>query len=197
MTRIIAGKHGGRRLQTLPGAATRPTTDRVKEAVFSALESRLGSLHGFRVLDLYAGSGALGIEALSRGAAEVVFCESQSRAVSVIRANLRSLGATATIWTAPAERALAERALAERTLATAKGEPFDLVLADPPYPLSDDAVADFLTQLGRGWLAEGATVVLERSARSVEPTWPTGMQPSGVKTYGETRIWYLNYEEKK
>lgn len=192
MTRIIAGKHGGRRLQTLPGEATRPTTDRVREAVFSALESRLGSFHGLRVLDLYAGSGALGIEALSRGAAEVVFCESQSRAVSVIRANLRSLGAKATIWTATVERALAERALA-----MVKGEPFDLVLADPPYPLSDAAVVDFLTQLGRGWLAEGATVVLERSARSVEPTWPTGMQPSGAKTYGETRIWYLNYEEKK
>lgn len=187
MTRIIAGKHGGRRLQTLPGAATRPTTDRAKEAVFSALESRLGSFHGIRVLDLYAGSGALGIEALSRGAAEVIFCESESRAVSVIRANLRSIGATATIWTTPAERALA----------SVKGEPFDLVLADPPYPLTEDDVVDFLTQLGRGWLAEGATVVLERSARSVEPTWPTGLQPSGVKTYGETRIWYLTHEEKK
>jgi 16S rRNA (guanine966-N2)-methyltransferase len=185
MSRIIAGKYGGRRLKTLPGDTTRPTTDRVKEAVFSALESRLGTLHGLRVLDLYAGSGALGIEALSRGAGEVVFCESDARAVSVIKGNLASLDERATVWSGPVER----------TLTSVKGAPFDLVLADPPYPLEVQGVEAFLGQLAKGWLSDGAIVVLERAKRSVEPTWPAGLNVSGDKTYGETRIWYLTFEE--
>ncbi|HNO39154.1 MAG TPA: 16S rRNA (guanine(966)-N(2))-methyltransferase RsmD [Marmoricola sp.] len=185
MTRVIAGDHGGRRLRTLPGATTRPTTDRVKEAVFSALDSHLGSLQGCRVLDLYAGSGALGIEALSRGAEHVAFCESDSRAVSVIRENLRALNARAQIWTGPVER----------TLATVRGEPFDLVFADPPYPMEESVVVAFLEQLTHGWLVTGATVVLERSARSPEPIWPTGLSLSREKVYGETRIWFLTQEE--
>lgn len=185
MSRIIAGKYGGRRLKTMPGDTTRPTTDRVKEAVFSALESRLGPLHGSRVLDLFAGSGALGLEALSRGAAEVAFCESDAKAVSVIKGNLATIGARAVVWAGPVER----------TLAAVKGAPFDLVLADPPYPLEAPAIEAFLDQLTKGWLSDGATVVLERAKRSVEPTWPAGLSVSSQKTYGETRIWYLTYEE--
>ncbi|HMY09045.1 MAG TPA: 16S rRNA (guanine(966)-N(2))-methyltransferase RsmD [Marmoricola sp.] len=185
MTRIIAGSLGGRKLKTLPGAATRPTTDRVKEAVFSALESRLGSLQGLSVLDLYAGSGSLGFEAQSRGASEVVFCESQAKAQDVIKANARDLGVRALIWPGPVER----------TLASGKARAFDLVLADPPYPLSEDDVVAFLAQLTAGWLRDGAIVVLERSTRSVEPRWPQGLGVLNSKTYGETKIWYLAYEE--
>ncbi len=185
MTRVIAGSLGGRKLKTLPGDATRPTTDRVKEAIFSALEARLGSLQGLRVLDLYAGSGSLGFEAYSRGASEVVFCESQAKAQNVIKANARDLGVRALIWSAPVER----------TLASGKERAFDLVLADPPYPLTEADVVAFLTQLTAGWLRDGAIVVLERSTRSVEPSWPQGLRVLNSKTYGETKIWYLTYEE--
>ncbi len=180
MTRIIAGSAGGRRLRTPPGAGTRPTSDRVREALFSALDAR-DLLAGARVLDLYAGSGALGLEALSRGAAAVVLVESDRGAASVVRANAEALGfgTTATVVTTTVERAVALPA----------DVPFDLVLLDPPYAV-DEAVLDrVLARLAQAWLAPGAMVVLERSSRSPEPGWPARLVAEKPRRYGETTLW--------
>lgn len=183
MTRIIAGTAGGRTLRTPPGSGTRPTSDRVREALFSALEAR-DVLHGARVLDLYAGSGALGLEAASRGATSVVLVESDRRAAAVVLANARSLGMThARVVTATVATALAAD--------PAVGEAADLAFVDPPYDLSEDALAAVLDRLGAGWLAEGGLVVVERSSRSPEPRWPAGLEPVGKpRRYGETTLWW-------
>jgi 16S rRNA (guanine966-N2)-methyltransferase len=182
MTRIIGGSAKGRRLQTPPGDATRPTSDRVREALFSALEARLGSLTGLRVLDLYAGSGAVGLEAASRGAAAVTAVESDRRTAALVSANARALGFPVEVIANPVARVLANPPRA----------PYDVVFADPPYPLSDAEVTEAVSLLvEHGWLSPGAAVVVERSARSVEPAWPAGLGPSGSKKYGETVLWYL------
>ena len=186
MTRIIGGVAGGRRLQTPKGDATRPTSDRVREALFSAIEARVGSLEGLRFLDLYAGSGAIGLEAWSRGAAEVRLVESDRRTAALIGANARDIGCgVATV--------------VGRTVASQLAEPapaaYDLVFSDPPYPLTEAALGEDLTALlAHGWLAAEALVVVERSARSPEPTWPTGLEPlpgkRRQKRYGETTLWF-------
>lgn len=186
MTRIIGGSAGGRRLQTPTGEATRPTSDRVREALFSALESQLGSLHGLRFLDLYAGSGAVGLEAGSRGASAVTLVESDRRTAKLIEANARTVGIEATVLAQPVNR----------VLTTPPRTPYDVVFADPPYPLPDDEVAAMLALLvSHDWLVPGATVVLERSTRSVEPAWPAGLGPlegkRSNKRYGETMLWYV------
>lgn len=189
MTRIIAGRAGGRRLATPKGAATRPTSDRVREALFSAIEAWTGSLQGLRFLDLYAGSGAIGLEAWSRGAEAVTFVESDKRTADLVRANARSVDCdVALVWSRAVSTALAEEA----------GTPFDIVFADPPYPLPDATVAADLGLLaGNGWLAEDALVVVERSARSPEPGWPAGLEPLAgkrrLKKYGETALWFARY----
>ena len=183
MTRIISGSARGRRLRTPPGSSTRPTSDRVREALFSRLEHR-GLLEDTRVLDLYAGSGALGLEAASRGAAEVVLVESQRGAAAAIRANISAVGH-------PAVRLVVDTV--ERALGSGPpgGTPFDLVLLDPPYDLTEDALAVVLTALvERGWLGPEAFVVVERSARSPQPRWPVGLELSGEKRYGETAMWF-------
>jgi len=183
MTRIISGTAGGRRLQTPPGSSTRPTSDRVREALFSRLEHR-GLLEGACVLDLYAGSGALGLEAASRGAAQVLLVESRQAAAKVIRANADVIGH-------PAVRVLADTV--ERALAAGPpaGVQMDLVLVDPPYDVSEDALAAVLAALvGHQWLARDAFVVVERSSRSPQPTWPEGLELSGEKRYGETAMWF-------
>ena len=183
MTRIISGSAGGRRLRTPPGSSTRPTSDRVREALFSRLEHR-GLLEDTRVLDLYAGSGALGLEAASRGAAEVVLVESQRGAAAAIRANISAVGH-------PAVRLVVDTV--ERTLGSGPpgGTPFDLVLLDPPYDLTEDALSVVLTALvERGWLGPEAFVVVERSTRSPQPRWPAGLELSGEKRYGETAMWF-------
>lgn len=185
MTRIIAGKAGGRRLETPRGGATRPTSDRVREALFSAIESWAGSLQGLHVLDLYAGSGAIGLEAWSRGAEAVTLVESDKRTADLIRANARSLGCEVAAVVSRSVGAV----LAEQSRAS-----YDLVFCDPPYPLADDAVADDLAALvAHGWLAEDALVVVERSSRSPEPRWPEGLAPLAgkrrLKKYGETSLW--------
>jgi len=183
MTRIISGTAGGRRLRTPPGSSTRPTSDRVREALFSRLEHR-GLLEGARVLDLYAGSGALGLEAASRGAAQVLLVESRQAAAKVIRANADVIGH-------PAVRVLADTV--ERALAAGPpaGVRMDLVLVDPPYDVSEDALAAVLAALvGHQWLARDAFVVVERSSRSPQPTWPEGLELSGEKRYGETAMWF-------
>jgi 16S rRNA (guanine966-N2)-methyltransferase len=185
MTRIIAGAAKGRRLRTPTGDHTRPTSDRVREALFSAVESWCGSLHDLRVLDLYAGSGALGLEAWSRGAGAVTLVESDRRTAGVISGNARELGATVTVAATSVASFLTRPA-------GAPGERYDLVLSDPPYPLDDDSLAADLEAL-QHHLAPDALVVVERSKRSPEPRWPAG--PPGIvgdrsKRYGETTLWY-------
>ncbi len=182
MTRIIGGSAGGRKLKTPTGEATRPTSDRVREALFSALEAQLGSLHGLRFLDLYAGSGAVGLEAASRGAAAVTSVESDRRTAALVAENARALGFAVEVVAHPVARALAGRPSAA----------YDVVFLDPPYPLPDAEVVEALRLLvAGGWLADGAAVVVERSARSVEPAWPVGLGARRMKKYGETVLWYL------
>ena len=188
MTRIIGGTAKGRRISTPPGDATRPTSDRVREALFSALEAQLGSLHGLRVLDLYAGSGAVGLEAASRGAAAVTAVESDRRTAALIATNARTLGFDVEVLAHPVSRALAGRPHAA----------YDVAFLDPPYPMSEAEVVEALQLLlTQHWLVPGASVVLERSARSVEPAWPTGLGPIRHKKYGETLLWYLRRSEEE
>ncbi|ABL82786.1 MULTISPECIES: 16S rRNA (guanine(966)-N(2))-methyltransferase RsmD [unclassified Nocardioides] len=182
MTRIIGGRAGGRRINTPRGAATRPTSDRVREALFSAIESWCGSLHGLRVLDLYAGSGAVGLEAWSRGAEAVTLVESDRRTAALVSDNARTLGfAGADVVAASVATVLARGAAA----------PYDVVFLDPPYPLEDAALGgDLALLVAHGWLAAGALVVVERSSRSPEPSWPAGLSGTRHKRYGETTLWY-------
>lgn len=180
MTRIIAGRFGGRTIATPRGAATRPTTDRVREALFSRIEALL-DLDGVRVLDLYAGSGALGLEALSRGAAHLLAVEKHRATAALVGRNARDLGV--------AEAVDVRTAAVERVLRDGGEPPFDLVLADPPYPLTEEDLTEVLTLLVTGgWLAADALVVVERSARSPEPGWPEGLSALGSRSYGETAV---------
>ena len=178
MTRIVAGTARGRRLK-VPTQGTRPTSERVREAVFSALASRT-DLDGARVLDLYAGSGALGLEALSRGAGHVLLVESDARAAAVAGANVDAVGLPG---------AVVRRAPVAGVLAQPADAPYHLVLVDPPYAVTDAAVAGVLVALlTHGWLADDALVVLERAGRSPETVWPTGLEATWNKRYGDTRV---------
>jgi 16S rRNA (guanine966-N2)-methyltransferase len=180
--RVIAGTAGGRPLKAPPGAGTRPTADRVKEALFSSL----GDLDGAVVLDLFGGSGALGIEALSRGADRAVLVEQDRRAVAVIRANLATTGT--------ADRARVVAGAAERFCANPVGGPFDVVLLDPPYRVDVDAVGRLLAALGAaGALAAGARIVLERDRRTPEPP-PAGTRLLADRAYGDTLLRHLTPE---
>lgn len=181
VTRIISGDAGGRRLRTPTGDGTRPTTDRVREALFSALEAR-DAIEGAHVMDLYAGSGALGLEAASRGAASVLLVESDRGASATIRANISDLGvAGARLQSCSVEQALNRPASLR----------YDLVLADPPYDVSEDSLAAVLEMLlAHQWLAQEPLIVIERAARSPEPTWPDGIVSEGSRSYGETVLWF-------
>jgi 16S rRNA (guanine966-N2)-methyltransferase len=184
MTRVIAGEARGRRLAVPPGTTTRPTSDRAREGLFASLLSELGDLDGKRVLDLFAGSGAVGLEALSRGAKQVLLVESDARAAAVIRANVATVGLKgATVATDRAERMLSSPAR------PATG-PFDLAFADPPYALTEAALNHVLTRLTDGWLADGALVVVERATRSGPLDWPPGYLPVKSRRYGEATFWY-------
>jgi 16S rRNA (guanine966-N2)-methyltransferase len=180
MTRIIAGTAGGRRIEVPAGEATRPTTDRVREALFSTLEAR-GAVRGARVLDLFAGSGALGLEAASRGAAEVVMIESARAAAEVARRNVVVVGAA---------RSVVVLSSVERYLTGRSPRSADLVLADPPYWFSEKELAAVLARLTDGWLTPDAMVVVERASRSPEPRWPAGLVRFAVRRYGETALWF-------
>jgi len=182
MTRIIGGSAGGRRIQTPRGANTRPTSDRVREALFSAIESWCGSLSGLRFLDLYAGSGAVGLEAWSRGAGVVTLVEQDRRTAKLIDDNARALGfAKANVVTAEVSG----------TLQRPPAAPYDVAFLDPPYPHEDGAVGDDLRSLvDNEWLVPGAMVVVERSSRSPEPVWPDGFTDTRDRRYGETMLWY-------
>jgi 16S rRNA (guanine966-N2)-methyltransferase len=184
VTRIVAGSAGGRRLATASGASTRPTSDRVREAVFSRLEVLLGTLVGTTFLDLYAGSGAVGLEALSRGAARATLVERDRRTARIIRANVATLGLpAATVVTAGVEGYL--------RAGPAPGCNHDVAFLDPPYCLGEEPLAGVLADLAaQGWLADDAVVVVERSSRSPEPVWPPSVVPAGCRRYGETMVWY-------
>ncbi|MEV7648730.1 16S rRNA (guanine(966)-N(2))-methyltransferase RsmD [Arthrobacter sp. NPDC089319] len=184
MSRIVAGVAGGLTLASVPGDNTRPTTDRVKEALFSRLES-YDILVGARVLDLFAGSGALGVESASRGAATVDLVEAADKAAAVCRRNADMVNEKLGRKTATVHRMKAERFL-EKLPA---GQHWDLVLMDPPYPLGEDALGAVLRSLS-GYLADGAVVVVERSSRSQEPAWPHRLVRFAVKKYGETQLWF-------
>lgn len=179
--RIVGGIARGRRL-LVPRAGTRPTADAVREAVFGALEARWSALAGLRVLDLYAGSGAMGLEAVSRGARALVAVESDRAAAAVVRANSASV--------TPAGTDVSIRR--QRVEAVLAGQPpftFDLVLADPPYAAAAAAAARVLPMLVTGgWLAADAAVVWEQSARAEAPRWPAALRPWPVRTYGEAAV---------
>lgn len=182
MTRIIGGAAGGRRLQTHRGTTTRPTSDRVREALFSSIESWCGSLSGLRFLDLYAGSGAVGLEAWSRGAGVVTLVEQDRRASSLIRSNARAIGY-------PAADVVA--ATVSTTLRRNPAAPYDVAFLDPPYPLTSEEVDTDLRSLDRhGWLVPGAMVIVERSIRSDAPAFPDGFTDHRERRYGETALWY-------
>ena len=187
MTRIISGLAGGRRIFTLPGSLTRPTSDRVREALFSRLE-HLEVVHDAKVLDLYAGSGALGLEAASRGARSVLLVESDWAAAEVIRKNIADLSLPeVTLRVDTVERALLSRPAEDEAA-------FDLVLADPPYDVTQEALGDVLALLvSHRWLSGDALVVVERSARTPEPLWPEGLVGSGERRYGETKMWFADF----
>ncbi|MBV2362588.1 16S rRNA (guanine(966)-N(2))-methyltransferase RsmD [Streptomonospora nanhaiensis] len=183
MTRIIAGTARGRRIAVPDGRTTRPTSDRAREALFASALSDLGTFEGLRVLDLYAGSGAIGLEALSRGAAHALLVESDRRVVATLKANIAALGL-------PGARVAAARVL--RVLAgEPPGGPFDVVVADPPYAVAAAEVEEVLVALrDGGWLAPGALVVVERSGRDPDLVWPEGYEPDRVRRYGEAALWY-------
>jgi len=176
--RVVAGRLGGRRLRAVPGTATRPTSDRVREALFGVLGDRVV---GARVLDLFAGTGALAIEALSRGARSAVLVEQAAPAAAVIRANLDALELTGV--------ASVRRTRAETYLRGERVGPFDLVFLDPPYAHGVGLVAGLLARLGLvGALAPGAVVVLETAARAEPPPWPAGFEPERPRRYGDTAL---------
>lgn len=179
--RVVAGAAKGRRLAA-PAGVTRPTSDRAREALFSSL-GHLIDLDGSRVLDLFAGTGAVGLEALSRGAAEAVFVESNRAALDVLRRNIAVVGL-------PGATVVGRSVTSY--LKNPPEQPFDLVFADPPYELPDERVAEILTALGEpGWLAADAYVVVERAARSGPPQWPAGLvTPDRERRYGDGVLWY-------
>ena len=193
MTRIVAGVAKGRRL-AVPDRGTRPTSERAREALFNSLAALL-HVDAPRVLDLFAGSGAVGLEALSRGASTVEFVENDRTACEVVRRNISTVGLLG---------ATLHRVTAAAYLAGAPDEPFDLVFLDPPYALAEEPLAALLTALcarwdhrhdGRPqdtprWLAPEAIVVVERSARGREPRWPEGLGVIKNKRYGEGVLWY-------
>jgi 16S rRNA (guanine966-N2)-methyltransferase len=183
VTRIISGAAGSLTLE-VPGTGTRPTSDRVRESLFGALESA-DALADARVLDLYAGSGALGLEALSRGAATADLVEKAPRAASVLQRNARKV-ATASGSSAAVR---VHRTTADAFLRLA-GTAFDLVFLDPPYDLGEAELTATL-ELLRPRVDAGATVVVERAARSPEPALPAGLVHVRHKRYGDTTLWWL------
>jgi 16S rRNA (guanine966-N2)-methyltransferase len=176
MTRIIAGAWGGRRLAAPRGSGTRPTSDRVREALFSSLESELGGFDGLRVLDLYAGSGTLGLEALSRGAAHADFVEMDRNAAAVIRRNIAELG--------PPPGRAGVHAMSVDRFVSQLVDGFDLVFLDPPYKVPTDEVAAVVNALPPGGL-----IVVERSSREAF-AWPETRSGLRERRYGETTLWY-------
>lgn len=206
MSRIIGGRFGGRRLRMPAGRDTRPTSDRVREALFNAIASRL-DLEDARFADLYAGSGAVGLEAFSRGAGYVLLVERDQKAARVARENVQQLTGRDRVRGAvgagsgavgaanggapiqPRVELAVERV--ERMLALPPAAPFDVVFADPPYAVAAPDIAGVLTALvSNDWLAKDALVVIERSTRGPDLEWVPCITADGVRRYGETTLWY-------
>ena len=189
MTRIIAGFAGSLTLQ-VPRFGTRPTSDRVREALFSALSAR-GLLEGARVLDLYAGSGALGLEAASRGASTVMLVDKSHDAVQVCRRNVELVRARAR-GDEP-EISVTGKPVQSFLTSTVRGTTprWDLVFIDPPYEFGGLELDHVLAALVPH-LADDAVVVLERPTRSPEPAWPAGLELDRRSDYGETAVYWLN-----
>ncbi|MEP6853497.1 MAG: 16S rRNA (guanine(966)-N(2))-methyltransferase RsmD [bacterium] len=198
MTRVIGGSARGRTL-AVPPKGTRPTSDRAREGLFNRVDTLL-DLAGRAVLDLYAGSGAVGLEALSRGAGRVVFVEHDRRAAVVIAANAAVVTGGRGV---PVGRRVVDGdpgdaiSVANRTVAAFLADeppaaaPFDLIFADPPYGLAEAEVAAMLAAVAApAWSVEGALVVLERSARGPAPYWPDALEPLGARRYGDGALWY-------
>lgn len=181
MTRIIAGSAGGRLIRVPEGNATRPSSDRAREGLFSRLDY-LTDIPGARVLDLYAGSGALGLECSSRGATSVTCVEMSRSAAAVAHRNARDLGM---------DHVHVVTAKAETWLALPRdGAAYDIVLLDPPYAAPEDEVSRVLDLLAAGWVEPESVVVVERSRRSPEPRWPSGWRGLEPRSYGETVVWF-------
>ncbi len=184
MTRIIAGTARGRRLE-VPSRGTRPTSDRIREALFSSLDSSARERGGWAdvvVLDLYAGTGALGLEALSRGAQRAYLVESGREAIRALRANIAAVGSDAAV-------------VIPRTVASVVGEPpgpaATLVLADPPYDVPADRLAGELERLvSLGWIRAGAEIVVERPTRDGHCPLPADWELLRERAYGDTTLWY-------
>ncbi len=185
MTRIVAGRWGSRRLD-VPRTGVRPTSQRVREAVCNRLEHLCGGLGGLQVLDLFAGSGAVGLELLSRGAAAAVFVERDRAAVRAIRHNIAALSAEgATVVNRDAA------AVARGDSLSADGCAFDIVFADPPYDMPLGALEAILADLVAGHrVRDGGMLLVEAAARSAGTPWPPGVLPIDSRDYGDTRVWY-------
>lgn len=185
MTRIISGTAKGRRLAAPNGAATRPTSDRVREAVFSRIASWAGTaalpaseqLAGLSFCDLYAGSGAVGLEAASRGAGTVLLVEADRATAQLAARNASDARLHVTVRGVTVEQALA----------AGDKSPFDIIWADPPYDHATERINQLLQRLTHGWLAPDGLIVVERSTRSEAPTWPEEFDTWSAK-YGETTV---------
>lgn len=183
VTRIIAGRAGSITLE-VPDAGTRPTSDRVRESLFAGLESA-DALRGAAVLDLYAGSGALGLESLSRGAASVDLVEKSPRAAAVAQRNADRVSKSV----ARSGVVRVHRAAVATHMASARG-PFDVVFIDPPYDVDEDEITAVLHALVPS-LAESATVIVERAKRSPQPVAPDALELTREKRYGDTTLWWF------
>jgi len=187
MTRIVGGIAGGRRLAVPSGEVTRPTSDRAREALFSTVDG-LTRLVGSHVLDLYAGSGALGLEALSRGAVHALLVEGNRRVADTLEANIGSLKLDGAVAMTSEVQALAGTDPAGMPGSSA---PYQIVFADPPYRMPASELSGVLADLHRlGWLAPQAVLVVERSARDDAWVWPTPLHPIRDRRYGEAWLWY-------
>ena len=182
MTRVVGGVWGGRRLVTPPGEVTRPTSEKVRAALASSLYAT-GGLVGARVLDLYAGSGALGIELVSRGASSAVFVERDRAALAALRQNIEALGGHGlTVLPGDVHGVVGSSAIVG---------PFDVVVADPPYDVAtDELLAVFSGLLGNGALAAHADLIVERGRKSGEPQWPEPLEAVRARRYGDTLLCY-------
>jgi 16S rRNA (guanine966-N2)-methyltransferase len=187
VTRIIAGSRKGHRLRTPASSATRPTTDRVREAAFSLIADWAGTggepaqemLAGLSFLDLFAGSGAVALEAASRGAAPVLAVESDQATAAIARSNATATRLAVTVLAATVERTIAGHPQAR----------FDVVWADPPYALEGERLTPVLVAVAERWMAEDGLLVLERSSRDPVPQWPTGVTECWERRYGETTLY--------
>lgn len=194
MPRIIAGRAGGRTLRAPAGEQTRPTSDRVREALFSALASWLGTidetvdaqLAGVSFLDLFAGSGAVGLEAASRGASPVVLVDEHRHAAQAISRNIADTGLTAKLIQASV-----------RSFLAAPTGRFDIVWLDPPYRFASGELDELLAIVAADWLAADGLVVVERAKRDTAPSWPASASDSWERRYGETVLYFAQFDEQE